>query len=100
VLSQGPRTDDVATAGLCARDVAEGGITDAKAAVAPDASGHYDIVLVAVRRDQLASACAGLTGLAGKPAVLFLGNNPAGGAGIAGGMPVMSTLDFRASAAS
>jgi hypothetical protein len=62
----------VATAGLCARDVAEGGITDAKAAVVPDASGHYDIVLVAVRRDQLASACAGLTGLAGRPALLFL----------------------------
>ena len=42
--------------------------------------------MVAVRRDQLASACAGLTGLAGKPAVLFLGNNPAGRAGIAGGL--------------
>jgi hypothetical protein len=50
--------------------------------------------LVAVRRDQLASACAGLTGLAGKPAVLFLGNNPAGRAGIAGGMPGDIYLGF------
>ena len=94
VLSHGPRTDDVAAGGLCARDVTGGGITDAKAAVVPDASGNYDIVLVAVRRDQLASACAGLTGLAGKPAVLFLGNNPAGRAAIAGGMPGDVYLGF------
>ena len=67
VLSHGPRTDEVAAAGLCARDVLGGGRADAKAAVVPDASGMYDIVLVAVRRDQLASACAGLAVLAGKP---------------------------------
>ena len=61
VLSHGPRTDEVAAAGLCARDVTGGGFADAEAAVVPDASGTYDIVLIAVRRDQLASACAGLT---------------------------------------
>ena len=60
VLSHGPRTDEVAAGGLCARDVLGGGRADAKAAVVPDASGMYDIVLVAVRRDQLASACARL----------------------------------------
>jgi ketopantoate reductase len=67
VLSHGPRTDEVAAGGLCARDVLGGGRADAKAAVVPDASGIYDIVLVAVRRDQLASACAGLADLARKP---------------------------------
>jgi ketopantoate reductase len=62
--------------------------------VVPDASGDYDIVLVAVRRDQLASACAGLTGLAGEPAVLFLGNNPGGRAGIPDGLPGDVYLGF------
>jgi 2-dehydropantoate 2-reductase len=50
----------------------------------PDADGDYDVVLVAVRRDQLASACAGLAVLAGKPAVVFFGNNPAGRPAIPG----------------
>jgi 2-dehydropantoate 2-reductase len=94
VLSHGPRTEDVAAGGLCAREVTGGGLAEAEAAVVPDASGTYDIVLVAVRRDQLASACAGLTGLAGKPAVLFLGNNPAGRAAITGGLPGDVYLGF------
>jgi ketopantoate reductase len=62
--------------------------------VVPDASGDYDIVLVTVRRDQLASACAGLTSLAGEPAVLFLGNNPGGRAAVAGGLPGDVYLGF------
>src|ERR1700685_2853164 len=70
VLRHGPRTDEVAAGGLCAREVTGGGLAEAGAAVVPDASGDYDIVLVAVRRDQLASACAGLTGLAGEPVPL------------------------------
>jgi 2-dehydropantoate 2-reductase len=94
VLSHGPRTEEVAAGGLCARDVTGEGLADAEAAVVPDASGTYDIVLIAVRRDQLASACAGLAGLVGKPAVLFLGNNPAGRAAIPGGMPGDVYLGF------
>ena len=94
VLSHGPRTDEVAAGGLCARDVLGGGRADAKAAVVPDASGMYDIVLVAVRRDQLASACARLAVLAGKPAIVFFGNNPAGRAAITGDMPGDVYLGF------
>jgi 2-dehydropantoate 2-reductase len=78
VLSHPPRTDEVAAGGLRARDVLGGGRVDAEADVVPDAAGDYDVVLVAVRRDQLASACAGLAVLARKPAVVFFGNNPAG----------------------
>ena len=78
VLTHGPRTDEVAAGGLCARDVLGGGWARADSAVVADAHGDYDVVLVAVRSDQLASACAGLAGLAGKPAVVFFGNNPAG----------------------
>jgi 2-dehydropantoate 2-reductase len=94
VLSHGPRTDEVAAGGLCARDVLGGGRVDAKTAIVPDASGDYDVVLVAVRRDQLASAGAGLAVLAGQPAIVFFGNNPAGRAAIKGGMPGDVYLGF------
>ena len=94
VLSHGLRTGEVAAGGLSARDVLSGGVTRAETAVVPDASGDYDVVLVAVRRDQLASACAGLTGLAGQPAIVFFGNNPAGRAAIPGDMAGDTYLGF------
>jgi 2-dehydropantoate 2-reductase len=94
VLSHGRRTDEVAAGGLCARDVLGGGRIDSEAEVVPDAGGDYDVVLVAVRRDQLASACAGLAVLAGKPAVVFFGNNPSGRAAIPGDVPGDVYLGF------
>jgi len=94
VLSHPPRTDEVAAGGLRARDVLGGGRVDAEAGVVPDAGGDYDVVLVAVRRDQLASACAGLAVLAGKPAVVFFGNNPAGRLAIPGDVPGDVCLGF------
>ena len=60
----------------------------------PDASGGYDRPVVAVRRDQLASACAELAVLAGKPAIVFFGNNPAGRAAVAGDLPGDVYLGF------
>jgi ketopantoate reductase len=54
--------------------------------VVPAASaGEYDLVLAAVRADQLKAACAQLTDLAGRPAVVLFGNNP-GGRSTVGGM--------------
>jgi 2-dehydropantoate 2-reductase len=94
VLSHGRRTEDVAAGGLCAHDVLGGGRVDVEAEVVPDASGDYDVVLVAVRRDQLASACAGLAVLAGKPAVVFFGNNPSGRTAIPGDVPGDVYLGF------
>jgi 2-dehydropantoate 2-reductase len=94
VLSHGPRTDEVAAGGMCARDVLGGERIDVETDVVPDAAGDYDVVLVAVRRDQLASACAGLAVLAGKPAVVFFGNNPAGRAAIPGHLPGDAYLGF------
>ncbi|HUB42480.1 MAG TPA: 2-dehydropantoate 2-reductase N-terminal domain-containing protein [Streptosporangiaceae bacterium] len=76
VLRHEPRTGDVATRGLRARDVLDGERIGAETDVVPDASGQYDLVLVAVRRDQLASASADLAVLAAQPAVVFFGNNP------------------------
>ena len=84
----------MAAGGLCARDVLGGGRVDADASVVPDAGGDYDVVLVAVRRDQLASACAGLAILAGKPAVVFFGNNPAGRLAVPGDVPGDVYLGF------
>ena len=94
VLSHGRRTEDVAAGGLCAHDVLGGGRADVEAEVVPDASGDYDVVLVAVRRDQLASAFARLAVLAGKPAVVFFGNNPSGRAAIPGDVPGDVYLGF------
>jgi 2-dehydropantoate 2-reductase len=94
VLSHGARTGEVAAGGLCTRDVLSGDVACAETAVVPDASGGYDVVLVAVRRDQLASACAGLTGLDGQPAIVFFGNNPAGWAAITGDIPGDTYLGF------
>jgi 2-dehydropantoate 2-reductase len=87
VLSHGPRTDEVAAGGLSARDVLGGGRAREETTVVPDAGGDYGVVLVAVRSDQLASACAELAGLAGKPAIVLFGNNPAGRPAITGDMP-------------
>jgi len=79
---------------MCARDVLGGGRVNVKTDVVPDASGEYDVVLVAVRRDQLVPACAGLAALAGKPTVVFFGNNPAGLAAIPGDLPGNAYLGF------
>ena len=94
VLGHGARTDEVAVRGLAARDVLSGELASAETAVVPDASGEYDLVLVAVRRDQLASACGSLAGLAGNPAIVFFGNNPAGRAAIPGDLPGDVFLGF------
>jgi 2-dehydropantoate 2-reductase len=94
VLEHGARTGAVAAGGMCARDVLDGERVEVEADVVPDASGDYDVVLVAVRRDQLASACAQLAFLAGRPAVVFFGNNPAGLAAIPGDLPGHAYLGF------
>ena len=98
VLRHGPRTDDVAAGGLRAREVTGGGLAEAGAAVVPDASGNYDIVLVAVRRDQLASACAGLTGLAGSQRSCSWATTREAGLPSLAACPVMSTSASLASA--
>lgn len=85
VLSHQPRTDQVATKGLIAHDAMADSWARGTAAAVPDAaSGRYDLVLVAVRSDQLAAACSRLTDLTGSPAVVFFGNNPGGRSALSG----------------
>jgi 2-dehydropantoate 2-reductase len=79
VLRHGPRTVDIAANGLIARDVADGHVTRASVAVVADAGGEiYDLVVVAVKREQLAGAWVPLLALEGTPSILLLGNNPDG----------------------
>ena len=78
--SHGLRSDEVAAGRPFGPMMSStGGGSMLPAAVVPDASGSYDIVLVAVRRDQwLWLARWGRALWAGKPALVFFGNNPAG----------------------
>lgn len=95
VLSHRPGTDGVAANGLVARDVLGGIRTQAQVQVVPDATaGTYDLVLVAVRNDQLISACGSLAKLSGAPSVLFFGNNPDGRSAIPAIMPGEIQLGF------
>jgi 2-dehydropantoate 2-reductase len=79
VLDHGRRTAAVVRHGLVALDVLGGRRVQSPVHVVPTAGvDAYDAVLVAVRRDQLAVALSDLVSLAGEPALLFFGNNPAG----------------------
>lgn len=79
VLSHPPRTGEIARRGLAACDVQDGSRADASVRVVSSAGAdRYDLVLVAVRSDQLDRACEQLAPLDGSPAVLFFGNNPGG----------------------
>jgi 2-dehydropantoate 2-reductase len=76
VLAHGARTDDVARNGLRARDVSDGRVVTAVVHTVPDpGTDAYDLVLVAVTRDQFFAACAPLTALVGAPTILLLGNS-------------------------
>ena len=87
VLSHPPRTGAVARTGLIARDVLDGRQTTGRVHVVDEAglaAGSFGLILIEVRGDQLAAACARLAGLAGSPAVLFFGNNPVGRPAVSG----------------
>jgi ketopantoate reductase len=76
VLAHGARTEAVARNGLKARDVSAGRVVAASVQVVSEPGADaYDLVLVAVTRDQLSAACAPLTALAGSPTILLLGNS-------------------------
>lgn len=95
VLSHPPRTDEIAAHGLIARDVLTGDQTGIGARVIDDAGAdRYDLVLVAVRSDQLAGASDRLGALDCAPTVLFFGNNPAGRLALPARVPGEVRLGF------
>jgi 2-dehydropantoate 2-reductase len=95
VLGHGPRTDAVAREGLCARDVLTGVATDARAAVVEQASDEkFDLVLVALRRENLHLVSVELSKLCADPLVLFFGNNPQGRAGLPPAISASACMGF------
>lgn len=95
VLEHGDRTDLIAVRGLHARDVSSGvethvPVTVVSGAGAPD----LDVALVALRRDHLQSAAGALAEISRNALVLYMGNNPAGRAGIPSGSGAEVALGF------
>jgi 2-dehydropantoate 2-reductase len=81
VLAHGIRTAEVARNGLKAHDVADGRNVAASVQVVPGPGADaYELVVVAVTRDQLSGVCESLSGLAGAPTILLLGNTTGRGA--------------------
>jgi hypothetical protein len=100
VPSHGRRTDEVAAGALRAHDVFGGGRAGTEAEVVRTPTGTMTSSWWRSGVTKLASACAGLAVLAGKPAVVVCGNNPSGRAVIPSDYPAMSTSGSPASAAS
>lgn len=95
VLARGTRADEVARDGLVIRDARDGTmLTSAVTSVRDVSSDVYDLVLVAVRGEQLGGTCNALRALSGRPTLLFFGNNPAGHAAIPLDLPGTARLGF------
>lgn len=79
VLDRGDRANQIASSGLIIRDDRDGTRQVHRPAVVPDALGEaYDLVIIAVRGDQLASAFETIAAALGSPTFLVFGNNPSG----------------------
>jgi 2-dehydropantoate 2-reductase len=78
VLSHGQRTDEVRRHGLVCRDINQPTPQRCAVAVVSNTAGAYDLVLVAVRADQIHTVREPLRGLLGDKVVLVFGNNPGG----------------------
>src|SRR5580698_2363110 len=75
----GDRFETISTLDLRAIDVETGKHFKESAAVVKSLSHkEYDLVLVSVRQEQLASTFPVIAELQGRPTILFFGNNPAG----------------------
>jgi 2-dehydropantoate 2-reductase len=86
VLAHGRRTREVARTGLTASDLINGDEVSQAVRVVDRPDDTYDLVVVAVRRDQIAVACNALGTAGGHPTVLVFGNNPDGLATIPAGL--------------
>jgi 2-dehydropantoate 2-reductase len=95
VVAHGERTEHIRRCGLVARDTRTGSETTSPATVVATASGdRYDLVMVAVRFDNLPSAWSMLRTLSGDPTVLLFGNNPGGRSSIPSSLPGELRLGF------
>jgi ketopantoate reductase len=95
MLGHGERTEVIAREGLTARDVLTKAETRSPAAVVDAVDGDaFDLVLVALRRENLDGLERQLARLSGEPQLVFFGNNPRGRAGLPAGLPGEVDLGF------
>jgi len=75
----GKRTAQIKNSGLIIKDVATGiSLREPAKVVSDPTTAVYDLVLVAMRQDQLVSVFPVIKRLKGEPTLLFFGNNPRG----------------------
>lgn len=95
VLAHGERTTTVSAQGLRVRDVTTGSETYSPAElVSTVRQPDIDLVLVAVRREQLSAVAAALAEVPPGALVLFMGNNPSGRSGLPGLSEASVALGF------
>lgn len=80
VVARGPRLTDIRRYGLALEDVVSNGRSTTKVDTTERLGPNdpYDIALIAVRRDQVASVLPELTANHSIPTLIFMLNNPAG----------------------
>jgi 2-dehydropantoate 2-reductase len=79
VYDHGKRTEQIKRSGLIVKDLATGVLLQQPVKIVSDPkTAAYDLVLVAVRQDQLVSVFPIVKQLKGEPTLLFFGNNPNG----------------------
>jgi len=95
VLAHGRREQEAARDGIQLHDVGNDTHQIAKVELAQSAGEReYDLVLVAVQANQLASTFPALRLLKGSPHIMVFGNNPAGRAAIPDDLPGTTELAF------
>jgi 2-dehydropantoate 2-reductase len=96
VLARGQRFEDIRRLGVEIEDILTGVRSTTKVAAIDqlDPSTHYDLALIAVRRDQLASVIPVLTANRHIPTLLFMLNNPIGSTELIGRFSERVVLGF------
>ena len=95
VLARGARADDIARDGLIIKDVITGKSLQPRIKMVREITAcSPSLVLIAVRSDQLASACSTVAAVRGRPMLLFFGNNPEGTKALPRDLPGTVRLGF------
>jgi len=95
VLARGARADSIVRDGLVIKDVITGASLQPRLKMVREiAACSPSLVLIAVRSDQLASACSTVAAVRGRPVLLFFGNNPEGRKALPQDLPGTLRLGF------
>lgn len=95
VYDHGKRTAQIKNSGLIIKDIVTGVRLQESVKVVSDPTPTvYDLVLIAMRQDQLASVFSIIKHLNGNPTLLFFGNNPSGRSTLPRNLPKTVELGF------